>query len=54
MPIVLTVFEKLPSIQTVLVMAQAEVADRLAATPGNKIYGVPAPRWLGMPARGAP
>ena len=40
-PIVLTVLEKLPSIQTVLVMVQAEVADRLAATPGNKIYGVP-------------
>ena len=40
-PIVLTVLAKLPSIQTVLVMVQAEVADRLAATPGNKIYGVP-------------
>ena len=40
-PIVLTVLEKLRSIQTVLVMVQAEVADRLAATPGNKIYGVP-------------
>ena len=40
-PIVLAVLEKLPSIQTVLVMVQAEVADRLAATPGNKIYGVP-------------
>lgn len=40
-PIVLTVLEKLPSIQTVLVMVQAEVADRLAATSGNKIYGVP-------------
>lgn len=40
-PIVLTVLEKLPSIQTMLVMVQAEVADRLAATPGNKIYGVP-------------
>ena len=40
-PIVLTVLEKLPSIQIVLVMVQAEVADRLAATPGNKIYGVP-------------
>jgi len=40
-PIVLTVLEKLASIQTVLVMVQAEVADRLAATPGNKIYGVP-------------
>ena len=40
-PIVLTVLEKLPSIQTVLVMVQAEAADRLAATPGNKIYGVP-------------
>jgi 16S rRNA (adenine1518-N6/adenine1519-N6)-dimethyltransferase len=40
-PIVLTLLEVLPSLHTVLVMVQAEVADRLAAGPGSKSYGVP-------------
>jgi 16S rRNA (adenine1518-N6/adenine1519-N6)-dimethyltransferase len=31
----------LPSLERGLVMVQAEVADRLAAGPGSKIYGVP-------------
>ena len=31
----------LPSLERGLVMVQAEVADRLAAAPGSKIYGVP-------------
>jgi 16S rRNA (adenine1518-N6/adenine1519-N6)-dimethyltransferase len=30
-----------PSIKTVMVMVQAEVAERLAAEPGGKDYGVP-------------
>ena len=30
-----------PSIRTVMVMVQAEVAERLAAEPGGKEYGVP-------------
>lgn len=30
-----------PSIRTVMVMVQAEVAERLAAEPGGKDYGVP-------------
>ena len=30
-----------PSIERTLVMVQAEVADRLAARPGSKVYGVP-------------
>lgn len=30
-----------PSIKTVMVMVQAEVAERLAAEPGGKEYGVP-------------
>ncbi|MFD7418256.1 16S rRNA (adenine(1518)-N(6)/adenine(1519)-N(6))-dimethyltransferase RsmA [Kitasatospora purpeofusca] len=33
--------ERFPSIERTLVMVQAEVADRLAARPGNKVYGVP-------------
>ncbi len=40
-PVLLTMLERFPSLETVLVMVQAEVADRVAATPGSKIYGVP-------------
>ena len=40
-PVVLHLLEVLPSLVTVLVMVQAEVADRLAAPPGSKVYGVP-------------
>lgn len=37
--IVLQTFEAMPSVQRVVVMVQAEVADRMAATPGSKAYG---------------
>ena len=40
-PVLLRLLEKLPSLQKGLVMVQAEVADRLAAPPGSKTYGVP-------------
>ncbi|MBG6083961.1 16S rRNA (adenine(1518)-N(6)/adenine(1519)-N(6))-dimethyltransferase RsmA [Zhihengliuella flava] len=40
-PVVLHLFEHFPSLRHGLVMVQDEVADRLAATPGSKIYGVP-------------
>jgi 16S rRNA (adenine1518-N6/adenine1519-N6)-dimethyltransferase len=40
-PVVLHLLETLPSLRTVLVMVQAEVADRLAAGPGSRTYGVP-------------
>nr|WP_179390478.1 16S rRNA (adenine(1518)-N(6)/adenine(1519)-N(6))-dimethyltransferase RsmA [Psychromicrobium silvestre] len=40
-PVVLHLLEHFPSLQHGLVMVQDEVADRLAATPGNKTYGVP-------------
>jgi 16S rRNA (adenine1518-N6/adenine1519-N6)-dimethyltransferase len=40
-PVVLHLLERLPSLRTVLVMVQAEVADRLAAGPGSRTYGVP-------------
>lgn len=40
-PVLLHFLATFPSIQRVLVMVQAEVADRLAAQPGSKIYGVP-------------
>ena len=40
-PVVLRLLEELPSLRSGLVLVQAEVADRLAAGPGSKIYGVP-------------
>lgn len=40
-PVLLHLLEKFPSIQTGVVMVQAEVADRLAAKPGGKEYGIP-------------
>ncbi len=40
-PVLLHLLELFPSIRRVLVMVQSEVADRLAAQPGSKIYGVP-------------
>ena len=40
-PVLLTFLERFPSIRTGLVMVQAEVAHRLAAVPGSKIYGIP-------------
>lgn len=40
-PVVLHLLEVLPTLRTGLVMVQAEVAERLAARPGSKAYGVP-------------
>ncbi|HIW95335.1 MAG TPA: 16S rRNA (adenine(1518)-N(6)/adenine(1519)-N(6))-dimethyltransferase RsmA [Candidatus Corynebacterium gallistercoris] len=40
-PVLMHLLAQFPSIKTVLVMVQLEVADRLAAAPGTKIYGVP-------------
>jgi 16S rRNA (adenine1518-N6/adenine1519-N6)-dimethyltransferase len=40
-PVLLHFLEVFPSLQTGLVLVQAEVAHRLAAKPGNKIYGIP-------------
>jgi 16S rRNA (adenine1518-N6/adenine1519-N6)-dimethyltransferase len=40
-PVLLHMLETFPSIERTLVMVQSEVADRLAASPGNKVYGVP-------------
>ncbi|MGD9955512.1 MAG: 16S rRNA (adenine(1518)-N(6)/adenine(1519)-N(6))-dimethyltransferase RsmA [Candidatus Nanopelagicales bacterium] len=48
-PVILHLLETFPSIRRVLVMVQLEVADRLAAGPGSKVYGVPSvkARWYG-------
>jgi len=40
-PVLLHLLAEFPSITRVLVMVQKEVAERLAAEPGSKIYGVP-------------
>lgn len=40
-PVLLHLLALLPSLERGLVMVQSEVADRLAARPGSKVYGVP-------------
>src|SRR6476620_8656928 len=40
-PVVLSFLQRFPTIERVIDMVQLEVAERLAATPGSKIYGVP-------------
>jgi 16S rRNA (adenine1518-N6/adenine1519-N6)-dimethyltransferase len=40
-PVLLHLLALLPSLDRGLVMVQSEVADRLAAGPGSKVYGVP-------------
>lgn len=40
-PVLLHMLESFPTIERTLVMVQAEVADRLAAGPGSRVYGVP-------------
>jgi len=52
-PVVLHLLEELPSVQRALVMVQAEVADRMAAGPGSKSYGVPSVKlaWYGSARR---
>jgi 16S rRNA (adenine1518-N6/adenine1519-N6)-dimethyltransferase len=52
-PVVLHLLEALPSIGRALVMVQAEVADRMTARPGSKVYGVPSVKlaWYGSARR---
>jgi len=51
-PVLLTFMQRFPSLKKGLVMVQAEVAHRLAASPGSKEYGSPSLKmaWYG-PAR---
>lgn len=48
-PVVLHLLDVVPTLRTVLVMVQKEVADRLAAGPGSRTYGVPSAKaqWYG-------
>lgn len=54
-PVLLHFLETFPSIERVLVMVQAEVADRLAAEPGSRVFGVPSvkARWYADVKRAA-
>jgi 16S rRNA (adenine1518-N6/adenine1519-N6)-dimethyltransferase len=40
-PVLLGLLERLPSLESGVVMVQAEVGRRLAAPPGSRVYGVP-------------
>jgi 16S rRNA (adenine1518-N6/adenine1519-N6)-dimethyltransferase len=48
-PVLLHFLEHFDSIQTGLVMVQAEVGERIAAAPGSKVYGSPSAKaaWYG-------
>jgi 16S rRNA (adenine1518-N6/adenine1519-N6)-dimethyltransferase len=48
-PVLIHLLATFPTIRRVLVMVQAEVGQRLAASPGSKIYGVPSVKgaWWG-------
>jgi 16S rRNA (adenine1518-N6/adenine1519-N6)-dimethyltransferase len=48
-PVLLHLLANQPTLQRVLVMVQREVAARLAAVPGSRVYGVPSAKaaWYG-------
>jgi 16S rRNA (adenine1518-N6/adenine1519-N6)-dimethyltransferase len=52
-PVLLHLMATFPSIAHGLVLVQLEVADRLAAPPGSKVYGVPSAKlaWYGPAKR---
>ncbi len=52
-PVVLHLLEVVPTLSHALVLVQAEVADRLAAPPGSKVYGVPSVKaaWYATASR---
>jgi len=55
-PVLLHLLAAFPSVQRGLVMVQAEVANRLTAAPGSRIYGVPSAKaawWATLRRAGA-
>ena len=52
-PVLLRMLELFPGWRTGLVMVQLEVADRIVAPPGSKVYGVPSAKtaWYAATAR---
>jgi 16S rRNA (adenine1518-N6/adenine1519-N6)-dimethyltransferase len=55
-PVLLHLLEVSPSLRHGLVMVQSEVADRLAAAPGSRTYGVPSAKaaWYADVRRAGP
>ncbi|MGH3125299.1 MAG: 16S rRNA (adenine(1518)-N(6)/adenine(1519)-N(6))-dimethyltransferase RsmA [Streptosporangiaceae bacterium] len=55
-PVVLHLLAELPSLRRGLVMVQAEVADRMTAPPGSRVYGVPSVKlaWYADARRAGP
>jgi 16S rRNA (adenine1518-N6/adenine1519-N6)-dimethyltransferase len=55
-PVVLHLLAELPQLRRGLVMVQAEVAERLAAPPGSRAYGVPSAKlaWFAAARRAGP
>jgi 16S rRNA (adenine1518-N6/adenine1519-N6)-dimethyltransferase len=55
-PVVLHLLATVPSLRRGLVMVQAEVADRMTAPPGSRIYGVPSVKlaWYAQARRAGP
>lgn len=50
-PVLLHLLETMPTLRSGLVMVQAEVADRLCADPGSRVYGAPSVKaawWASM------
>jgi 16S rRNA (adenine1518-N6/adenine1519-N6)-dimethyltransferase len=55
-PVLLHLLDRMPTIRHCLVMVQSEVADRLAAPPGSRTYGVPSVKaawWASVARAGA-
>jgi 16S rRNA (adenine1518-N6/adenine1519-N6)-dimethyltransferase len=55
-PVVLRLLAELPQLRRGLVMVQSEVAERLAAPPGSRAYGVPSAKlaWFAAARRAGP
>jgi 16S rRNA (adenine1518-N6/adenine1519-N6)-dimethyltransferase len=55
-PVVLHLLGSVPSLVRGLVMVQAEVADRMTAPPGSRVYGVPSVKlaWFASARRAGP
>nr|WP_263254029.1 16S rRNA (adenine(1518)-N(6)/adenine(1519)-N(6))-dimethyltransferase RsmA [Saccharopolyspora rosea] len=55
-PVVLHLLAELPTLRHGLVMVQSEVAERMAAEPGNRVYGVPSVKaaWFADVRRAGP
>jgi 16S rRNA (adenine1518-N6/adenine1519-N6)-dimethyltransferase len=55
-PVVLHLLGSVPSLARGLVMVQAEVADRMTASPGSRVYGVPSVKlaWFASARRAGP